>query len=108
MDQGHQVGDAVAGRRCVGPELEPGDQVELSPLALRRGQEQLLVEPVDVGELEPLGPVWEECEEEGPEELLDEDLEALVVIGCVGLRHDRLPVAPNPEGRDRLRAASRS
>ena len=36
--------------------------------------------------------------EEGLEELLEEHLEALVVIRAGGLRHDQLPVGPNPEG----------
>ena len=54
-----------------------------------------------VGELEPRRPVGEEAEEEGLEELLEQHLEALVVIRTGRLRHDRLPVGPNPEGRDR-------
>ena len=96
MDQGHQVGHARAGRRRTGPQPQLGHQVELPPLPLRRCQEQLLVQPVDLDELEPRRPGGEEAEEEGLEELLEQHLEALVVIRTVGLRHDRLPVAPNP------------
>jgi hypothetical protein len=53
VDQGDQVAGALAGRRGARPQPQAGDQIELAPLALRRGQEQLLVEPVDVGEVEP-------------------------------------------------------
>ena len=53
-----------------------------------------------VEELEPRRPGGEEAEEEGLEELLEQHLEALVVIRTGGLRHDRLPVEPNPEGRN--------
>ena len=82
-----------AGRRAAGPQLQACHQVELPSLPLRRCQEQFLVQPVDIGELEPRRPVGEEAKEEGLEELLDQHLEALVVIGGVGLRHARNPVA---------------
>ncbi len=36
VDQRHQVGRAGAGQRRMGPQLQPGDQVELALLALRR------------------------------------------------------------------------
>ena len=62
VDQGHQVGHARAGRWRVRSQPQPGHQVELPLLSLRRCQEQLLVQPVDVDELEPRRPVGEEAE----------------------------------------------
>jgi hypothetical protein len=64
---------------------------------LRWCQEQLLVQPVDVEEVEPLRPGGEESRKESLEKLLQEHHEALVVIRNGGLRHDRLPVGPNPK-----------
>src|SRR5579875_2675689 len=87
--------------------MDQGDQVELPLLALGRGQEQLLVQPVDVGELEPFRPGGVEAAEEGLEELLEKHLEALVVIRTGGLRHARPPLETGPRraGRtDRTRA----
>ena len=46
-----------------------------------RRQEQLLIQPVDVVELESVRPGREEAAEEGLEELLEQHLEALIVIG---------------------------
>ena len=75
MDQGHQVGHPARGGGPPGCSFKPGHQVELPSLPLRRCQEQLLVQPVDIDELEPRRPVGEEAEEEGVEELLDQNLE---------------------------------
>ena len=66
--------------RSVGPLVQPGHESELRLLAPRRNQEQVLVEPVDGGEVEAFGPGEKEAEEELPEEILEQHLEALVVI----------------------------
>jgi hypothetical protein len=71
MDQRHQVGHVRAGRWRPGPQFQPGHEVELPLFALRRCQKELLVEPVDLGELEPLRPGREEAKEKGLEEFLE-------------------------------------
>jgi hypothetical protein len=83
---------SVSPARGGGTQSQPGHEVQLPLLALRRRQEQLLVQPVDGGELEARRPGGEEAEEEGLEAFLEQHLQALVVIRSGGLRHDRLPV----------------
>jgi hypothetical protein len=69
----------VAGRHWpVG--LELGDEVEHATLALRRVEEQLLLEPLNRAEVEPRCPLREEQAKELRKELADQLLEALVVI----------------------------
>jgi hypothetical protein len=91
----------IAGPRPITMGATPsvaGHRVELPLLRLRRCQEQLLVQPVDLEELEPRRLGGEEANEKRLEELVEQHVEALVVIQTGGLRHDRLPVEPNSEG----------
>ena len=101
MDQGHQVGRRLrgaAGRRAA---ASAGHQVELPSSRLAAVPGRVPCPASRCRRTRTAPPSRGRSKEEGLEELLDQDLEALVVIGCVGLRHDRVPVAPEPEGRDR-------
>src|SRR5262249_47475580 len=57
-------------------------------------------------EFEPRRPGGEETKEERLEELLEQHFEPLVVIRSCGLRHDRLPVEPNPQRASHFTSAS--
>src|SRR5262249_34483058 len=59
-----------------------------------------LVQPVDGAELEACRPGREEALEERLKELLEQHLQALVVVGAGGLRHARLSVNARPEKRN--------
>src|SRR5262249_17823211 len=93
MDQRYQVGDLRPRRRSPRTQPQLRDEVELAFFALRRCQEQLLVQPVDSAELEALGPRGEETLEELGEELLQQHLQALVMIGRQRFGHARPPRA---------------
>ena len=100
VDQGHQVGHARAGRRrraaaAAGP---PGRAAASRPAAVP-GTAPCPASRCRRTRTAP--PSRGRSKEEGLEELLEQHLEALVVIRAGGLRHDRLPVEPDPEGRDR-------
>ena len=62
------IGHALPGWWCPGPQPQPGHQVELPLLTRRRGQEQLLIQPVNLVELEPLCPGGEKAKEDRVDE----------------------------------------
>src|SRR5262245_9485383 len=100
MDQRHQFVVARTGRRHAGPEAHARDQVKVTFLALGRGQEHFLVQPGDVTEVETRRPQGAEAQEELREDLLEQHLQALVVVRS-RLCHDGLPELKGADGSPR-------
>jgi hypothetical protein len=87
MDQDEQIDNACPGRRCIGQQADAGHQVEVAFFDLGRCQEDLLVLPGHIREIEACGPGGKEAQEELFNELLEEYLETLIMVWCLGTGH---------------------
>src|SRR5207244_4044425 len=80
-----------------------GHEIQGAVLALRRIQEHLLIQPLDVREVEALGPFRKEEAQKFGKELAHENLEALIVIFHLGNRppsgFEKVTLLPHPWSR---------
>ena len=77
------VGGRRPGQRNRLSNRQPGDQIQIATLALRRIGEDLLVQPFQAGEVESVRPLREKQLQEFRKELAQQDLQPLVVIAHV-------------------------